>query len=40
MKAYFVGYDDETWVFADSKLENDKLTVTFNYKEVVKKTAV
>ena len=37
MKEYFVGYDETVWQYADAKLENGDLTVTFNYKEKVAK---
>ena len=31
MKEYFVDYDSTVWEIVDSKLDGDKLTVTFNY---------
>ncbi len=37
MTEYFVGYDPAVWVYADGVVEDDVCTVTFNYKETVKK---
>lgn len=38
MKDYFVGYDSAKWTVAGASLEDNKVTVIFNYAEKVAKT--
>ena len=38
MQDYFVGYNSAKWTFAGATLEDNKVTVTFNYAEKVTKT--
>ena len=39
MTSYFVGYDPANWIVSGTELNEGNLTVTFNYKSVVEKSA-